>query len=159
VSDGAVVAEPLTDTHGALIIVGAVARTFMPDEANEALVEIRPIAERMVERRRILGIAQRRQQELVIRIAGNGGDLSPGEVRDAAATVEREVNAIAECVAALDAAGVQVKDVEEGLLDFPARHAGRDVLLCWKVGEPEVAFWHGADEGFAGRKPLPFVDD
>jgi hypothetical protein len=112
----------------------------------------------MVERRRLLARAQRRQQELVIRIAGNGGDLSPGEVRDAAAVVEREVAAIAESVAALNAAGVHVKDVEEGLVDFPARHRDRDVLLCWKVGEPEVAFWHGADEGFAGRKPLPFED-
>lgn len=134
------------------------ARLFTPDEANEALAEIRPIAERMVERRRALAVAQRRQQELVIRIAGNGGDLSPGEVRDAAAVIEREVAAIADCVAALNAAGVQVKDVEEGLVDFPARHRGRDVLLCWKVGEPAVAFWHGADEGFAGRKPLPFDD-
>jgi hypothetical protein len=148
----------LTDTHGALIIVRAVARLFTPEEANEALAELRPIAERMVARRRALARAQRRQQELVIRIAGNGGDLSPGEVRDAAAVVEREVAAIAECVAALNAAGVQVKDVEEGLVDFPARHRDRDVLLCWKVGEPEVAFWHGADEGFAGRKPLPFED-
>jgi hypothetical protein len=92
----------------------------------------------------------------VIRIAGNGGDLSPGEVRDAAAAVEREVATIAECVAALEAAGVQVKDMDEGLVDFPARHAGRDILLCWKVGEPAVSYWHGLDEGFAGRKPLPF---
>jgi hypothetical protein len=146
----------LTDTHGALIIVRVVERLFTPEEANEALDEVRPLAERMVERRRALGVAQRRQRELVVRIAGNGGDLSPGEVRDAAAIIEREVAAIAECVAALNAVGVQVKDVEEGLVDFPARHGGRDVLLCWKVGEPEVAFWHGADEGFAGRKPLPF---
>jgi hypothetical protein len=136
-----------------------VERLFTPDEANEALAAIRPIAERMVQRRRALAVAQRRQQELVIRIAGNGGDLSPGEVREAAEVIEREVAAIAECVAALDAAGVQVKDVEEGLVDFPARYRGRDVLLCWKVGEPEVAFWHGAEEGFAGRKPLPFDDD
>jgi hypothetical protein len=41
-------------------------------------------------------------------------------------------------------------------VDFPASYAGEEVLLCWKVGEEEVAFWHGLDEGFAGRKPLPF---
>jgi hypothetical protein len=132
------------------------ARVFTPMEANEALAEVRPLAERMVRGRQALAAAARRQRELVMRIGANGGDLSPGEVRDAAADVEREVAAIAECVAALDATGVQVKDMDEGLVDFPARHAGRDVLLCWKVGEPEVAFWHGLEEGFAGRKPLPF---
>jgi hypothetical protein len=133
-----------------------VARVFTPEEANEALAEVRPLAERMVQARRSLAAAARRQRELVIRIAGNGGDLSPGEVRDAAAAVEREVATIAECVAVLEAAGVQVKDMDEGLVDFPARHAGRDILLCWKVGEPAVSYWHGLDEGFAGRKPLPF---
>jgi hypothetical protein len=133
-----------------------VARVFTPEEANEALAEVRPLAERMVQARHSLAAAARRQRELVIRIAGNGGDLSPGDVRDAAAAVEREVATIAECVAALEAAGVQVKDMDEGLVDFPARHAGRDILLCWKVGEPSVSYWHGLDEGFAGRKPLPF---
>ena len=132
------------------------ARLFTLEEANDSLAEVRPLAERMVQGRRSLVAAARRQRELVTRIAGNGGDLSPAEVRDAAAEVEREAAAIAECVAALGAAGVQVKDMDEGLVDFPARHAGRDVLLCWKVGEPEVAYWHGLDEGFAGRKPLPF---
>jgi hypothetical protein len=133
-----------------------VARLFTPEEANQALAEVRPLAERMVQARRSLAAAARRQRELVMRIAGNGGDLSPGEVRDAAADIEREVAAVGECVAALAAAGVQVKDMDEGLVDFPARHAGRDVLLCWKVGEPAVAYWHGPEEGFAGRKPLPF---
>jgi hypothetical protein len=131
-------------------------RLFTPEEANAALAEVRPLAERMVEARRALAAAARRQRGLVFRIAGNGGDLSPGEVRDATADVERQVAVVRDCVAALEAAGVQVKDLDEGLVDFPARHGGHDVLLCWKVGEPEVAYWHGLEEGFAGRKPLPF---
>jgi hypothetical protein len=131
-----------------------VAPLFTPEEANEALAEVRPLAERMVAGRRSLAAAVRRQRELAMRIAANGGDLSPGEVRDAAADVDREVEAIAECVAALDAAGVQVKDMDEGLVDFPARHAGRDVLLCWKVGEPSVGYWHEVDAGFIGRQRL-----
>ncbi len=54
--------------------------------------------------------------------------------------------------------GVQVKDLDRGLIDFPARHPekGDIVLLCWELGEPEVAHWHDLEEGFAGRKPLPF---
>ena len=61
-------------------------------------------------------------------------------------------------VADLEAAGVQVKDLDRGLVDFPARHpeSGDLVLLCWHLGEDRVAFWHGLDEGFVGRKPLPF---
>jgi hypothetical protein len=131
-----------------------VERVFTPDEANAALDELRPIAERMVERRRRLVAAQRRQTELVARIAGNGGDLTPSDVRAAAEEVVEAAEALVECVRQIDEAGVQVKDLDEGLLDFPAKRDDADILLCWKVGEPEVAFWHGVDEGFAGRKPL-----
>ena len=56
----------------------------------------------------------------------------------------------------LERLGVLVKDLDRGLVDFPALRDGEEVLLCWQVGEDEVAFWHGVDEGFAGRKPLPF---
>jgi hypothetical protein len=130
-------------------------RTFTPAEANAALDELRPIAERMVAHRRALLEAQIKQAQLVTRIAGNGGDFTPDEVRAAAEEVTREVDGIAECVRQINEAGVEVKDIDEGLLDFPARRGDEDVLLCWKVGEPDVAFWHGLEEGFAGRKPLP----
>ena len=129
-------------------------RTFTVDEANAALVELRPVAERMVGHRRALTDAQRRQARLVVKIAGNGGDLGPSDLEEAAAAIQREADGIAECVRVLDEAGVQVKSLEQGLLDFPSVRDGEDVLLCWQVGEPEIAFWHGIDEGFAGRKPL-----
>ena len=51
--------------------------------------------------------------------------------------------------------GALVKDLDQGLVDFPARREGEDVLLCWRLGEDEVAFWHGLEEGFSGRRPLP----
>lgn len=130
-------------------------RIFTVEEANAALVELRPIVERMVGHRRNLTAAQVQQTELVTRIAGNGGDMSPGELRELAATIESEAAAIAECAEHVNQAGVQIKSLEEGLLDFPARRGDEDVLLCWKLGEDEIAFWHGVDEGFAGRRPLP----
>lgn len=129
-------------------------RLFTADEANAALTEVRPLAERMVAHRRALTEAQIHQAELVARIAANGGDLTPGEVRDAAEAVARQADAIAECVRKLNALGVEIKDLDEGLIDFPARRDGEDILLCWRVGEPEVAYWHGPDEGFAGRKRI-----
>ena len=55
---------------------------------------------------------------------------------------------------ALEASGVSIKHVDEGLLDFPSKRFNEEVWLCWKVGEDEVKFWHGKDEGFMGRKPL-----
>jgi hypothetical protein len=130
-------------------------RTFTPEEANAALDELRPIVERMVVHRRNLSQAQKLQAELVTRIAGNGGDMSPSDLRDVAATIEREAAAIAECAEQVNAIGAQIKSLEEGLLDFPARRGDEVVLLCWKLGEDEIRYWHGVDEGFAGRKPLP----
>jgi hypothetical protein len=129
-------------------------RTFTAEEANEALVELRPVAEQMVAHRRALSAAQKRQAELVVTIAGNGGDLGPSDLQEAAEAIQREADGIAECVRTLDEAGVQVKSLEEGLLDFPSVRDGEDIYLCWQVGEDRVAFWHGLDEGFAGRKPL-----
>ena len=130
-------------------------RTFTPEEANAALAEVRPLVERMVSARSMLLEAQHRQAELVARVASNGGGLAPPDVAAAAAEVQQ---ATAELVAVLDELerlGVQVKDLDRGLVDFPCVHRGRRVLLCWELGEDEVAYWHGADEGFAGRKPLP----
>jgi hypothetical protein len=90
----------------------------------------------------------------VTRIAGNGGDMQPSDLRELAETIQSEADAIASCAEVIDAAGAQIKSLEEGLLDFPSRREGELVLLCWKLGEGEIEYWHGVDEGFAGRKPL-----
>jgi hypothetical protein len=130
-------------------------RTFTPEEANEALVDLRPIVEQMVQHRRNLTAAQVQQAELVTRIAGNGGDMVPSDLHEAADTIQREAAAISDCAERINAAGAEVKSLEEGLLDFPARRGDEIVLLCWKLGEDEIHYWHRVDEGFGGRKPLP----
>ena len=129
-------------------------RRFTVEEAQAALVEVRPLAEELVERHRLLREAMQRQSELSLRIAGNGGGLPPqtlAEVQEAAA---REASALSRCLERLNELGVEVKDVERGLLDFPALRGDEEVLLCWHVGEDEIGWWHGTDEGFAGRRPL-----
>jgi hypothetical protein len=131
-------------------------RYFTPEEANARLAEVRPVAEELVTHRRAMGVAAGRRAQLVQRIAGNGGDFDPQEPRALEEQFQREGQEVARCVERLEGLGVLVKDVDRGLLDFPALHAGEEVLLCWEVGEDEVAFWHGVEEGFAGRKPLPF---
>ncbi|HXE93547.1 MAG TPA: DUF2203 domain-containing protein [Gaiellaceae bacterium] len=130
-------------------------RVFTLEEANAALTELRPIVERMVQHRRDLTAAQTRQVELVTRIAGNGGDMVPSDLHDIAETIQREADAISDCAERISQAGAQVKSLEEGLLDFPAKRGEEDVLLCWKLGEDEIRFWHGTDEGFSARKRLP----
>lgn len=129
-------------------------RHFTVDEANQALAAVRPLVERMVEHRRVLMAAEERRAFLAVSIAGNGGDVIPSELAEVAETIEREGAAIARCVAGIDELGGVVKDLEMGLVDFPSLRNGQEVLLCWRLGEEEIAYWHGLEEGFAGRKPI-----
>jgi hypothetical protein len=132
-------------------------RYFTPEEANEALAEVRPLVERMVAHRQAHTEALEVQEELEGRIRGNGGGIPPAQLADAAAVVEREARALAHAVDEIVQHGVEVKDLDEGLIDFPAlRGGGETVLLCWKLGETSVRYWHAVEEGFAGRRPLPF---
>ena len=131
-------------------------RYFTPEEANELLPEVRLAAEELVEHRLAARAVAAKRAQLVTRIAGNGGDFDPQEPRELEEDFERETAAIAEAVERLEQLGVIVKDADRGLVDFPAlRESGEEVLLCWQVGEDEIAYWHGLEEGFAGRKPLP----
>jgi hypothetical protein len=133
-------------------------RFFTPDEANRELAVLRPLAERLVEQRRELAsLAAELEQERAV-VSGNGGSLEPGRLAGLEEAASEATAGLTRLVEEIDALGVQVKDLDRGLMDFPALHpaSGETVLLCWELGEPEVAYWHGLVEGFAGRKPLPF---
>jgi hypothetical protein len=130
-------------------------RYFTAEEANEALATLRPLAERLVGHRRALREAEERRAELTRRIASNGAALDARRVAALAAQVNREAEAVARCVARIQELGVLVKDLDRGLIDFPALRGDEEVLLCWEIGEDEVGYWHGLEEGFAGRRPLP----
>jgi len=130
-------------------------RYFTAEQANEALAEVRPLTEELVEHRRALLELQELQSSLNERIAGNGGNVEPRELQDMQERLDEEVAGIARCVARIHEAGGLVKDLDAGLVDFPARREGVEVLLCWRLGEDEVGYWHGLEEGFSGRKPLP----
>jgi hypothetical protein len=143
------------DVHGRRV---AGVRHFTPEEANAALEEVRPLVERLVEQRRAHAAVLERQEELEGHIRGNGGGIPPATLAEAAAEVDREARELARLVDELVELGVQVKDVDEGLVDFPALHRGETVLLCWKLGEDEIGYWHSIEDGFAGRRPLPLDD-
>ena len=131
-------------------------RHFTREEATALLEEVRPVAEALVAHRRALTVAAARRAMITARISGNGGDFDPQEPRELDEQLEREAEAVKRAVEQLQRLGVLVKDLDRGLVDFPSLRDGEEVLLCWQVGEEEIAHWHGVDEGFAGRKPLDF---
>jgi len=130
-------------------------RRFTLEEAQQLLdSELRALAERMVEERARSRDLEARWRKLVIAIGSNGGNMERPEVRDLQAAVEASPAEPEEIVGRFTAEGVQVKDMDRGLIDFPAWVGGQDALLCWHVGEERIAFWHSPEDGFAGRKPL-----
>ena len=131
------------------------ARYFTPEEANELLPRVRSLVEKLVSHRRALAVATVRHARIASKIAGNGGGVRPHEVDELQNTIDAEAAGIVRRVGDLQTLGVLVKDLDQGLVDFPARNGDDEVLLCWRLGEHEVAFWHGLDDGFAGRRPLP----
>jgi hypothetical protein len=89
--------------------------------------------------------------------SGREGDADGEGSRD---EVEAPVSFdVKEALAELEEKGIVLRDPDRGLIDFPALHAGREVLLCWQLGEEALEWWHLPEEGFAGRRPLPLPPD
>ena len=108
-----------------------------------------------IESRRKLAELDEQLARLAERIQRSGGLMVPYEK---AAKQRLERNRLAESIQAalerIQSTGCVVKDIEVGLLDFPARMNGEDVYLCWRLGEDRIRFYHRQDEGFSGRKPI-----
>lgn len=133
-------------------------RVFTPAEANSALSQVRPAAERLVAVRARMRELVSEQSRHVTAIGGNGGGYAASDLNAAQAELEQLANEAGACVAELEELGVAVKDLDTGLLDFPAERDGEDVELCWHVGEETVAYWHEVGAGFRGRKPIDWVE-
>ena len=122
-------------------------RYFTVSEANRALTLVRKIAKDIVNQyHRVVD-----QQEQVERLECQcDGEAARGQ-RDRLA---EEAQRLQRLIAELKEVGMELKDPSIGLLDFPAQHQGRDIHLCWKLGENDVAHWHELDAGYAGRQPV-----
>ena len=123
-------------------------RFFTAETANDALVLVRQVVEDTVTAYRELMRLRGERQERGL-VAGRQEGLN-----DLRARIDRQVERLEEFHQELVGVGCQLKDFCEGLVDFPALLADRNVLLCWKLGEPEVAYWHEVHAGFAGRQPI-----
>ena len=127
-------------------------KTFRLEEANAFVPRLQILMERLQRG------ALRLQEEMTGLARESGvdvGTLAPEDLlrrRPAARALIEELDGI---VQEIQESGADLKDVQLGLVDFPAEREGEIVYLCWQFGEPEVAFWHRIDDGFAGRQPLP----
>ena len=124
-------------------------KTFTVQEANALLPNVRIIVGKIQRAHRQLSTYREEAKKAAEAAEQGGGGLTDG-VAYASALTDLTLQ-----LAELEALGVQLKDFERGLVDFPSLREGRIVLLCWQLGEgDELEWWHDVDAGFAGRTPL-----
>ena len=124
------------------------AHLFTPQEASKLLPDIKPMVKELMERKKV--VAELHTEIERYNLLG----FRTSEVAEKAAQLDAYVEEMTNNIAELEDLGVVVKDLDYGLVDFPADRYGESVLLCWRYGEPEVAYWHKPDEGYTARKSL-----
>jgi hypothetical protein len=130
-------------------------RSFTLDEAHALLPILESLLRTAIDGKKLIETVDTEFQEISHRVMVNGGmHLNIVHLARRKAEREKAIQRIKDALGEIDATGVQVKDLDIGLLDFPCEVEGRTVLLCWKLGEAGITHWHGMDEGFAGRKPI-----
>ena len=130
---------------------------FTVEEANHTLPLVRAIVTDIVNHFR--EIHERKERLLLIRPKSGGGpreteNVYSEEVQQIEDELEKDVARLHDYVDEVQSLGVELKDFVRGLVDFPAIIEGREVYLCWQLGEAEVSFWHELDSGFQGRQSL-----
>jgi hypothetical protein len=130
-------------------------KLFTLDEAQSLVPVLESLLRRAIEAKQAAEQIQEELQLLAQRIFVSGGmHIEPAKVAGRKAEMEACIQRAKEAVEEIDSIGVQVKDLDIGLLDFPCKLDDEIVLLCWKMGEPRIHFWHTLEAGFAGRQPL-----
>lgn len=128
---------------------------FTLDEAQSLLPVLEALLKRAVEAHRAAEEIEEKMQALSRKVFLMGGMLLDVErVKRKRAAHASHMQQAKDSLAEIDAIGVQVKDLDTGLLDFPCLIDGETVLLCWKMGESRIEFWHTLDAGFRGRQPV-----
>src|SRR5437764_115078 len=123
-------------------------RTFTLDEAEELLPVLESLLRQAIHSKKLIEEVDAEIQQTVHRVFMNGGMLvNVVLLAQRKAAREKAIQRIKDAVAEIDATGVQVKDLDIGLLDFPCNVEGNIVLLCWKLGESKIAFWHDTTSG------------
>jgi len=137
-------------------------RRFTLREAESLLPEIEKSIRDAVSLKSQMDEVQSKLQSITQRVIMMGGILVDREAIYAQRLLhDRNAERLKTTLEGVQESGCIVKDLDIGLIDFPTLFRDREVYLCWKMGEPGIHFWHGVDEGFAGRKPIDqdFLDD
>lgn len=130
-------------------------KLFTFEEAESLLPVLESLLRVCVDGKKKIEEIEEEFQRLQNRIFLNGGtSINILRMLRRRAEKEKTEQRIKDALAEIDAAGVQIKDLDIGLLDFPCRVHGTVILLCWKLGEEGITHWHGMHEGFRGRKPV-----
>lgn len=126
---------------------------FTREEAEALLPRVEPLLREIQRLRSSIADAEAVLAELQDRAMSNGHSHA-GEIQQAQAESQSALDAIRTAIASINAMGIEVKDLDMGLIDFLARRKGRPVYLCWRLGEEGIGWWHTLDSGFAGRRPI-----
>jgi hypothetical protein len=130
-------------------------KTFTLHEAQTLLPVLSSLLKRATDGKQLIEQIEKEFQDLNHRILLSGGlFVNVPEVARRRAERDKALNDSKDALAEIEAIGVQVKDLDIGLLDFPCIVEDQIVLLCWKLGEEKIQYWHGVEEGFRGRKPI-----
>jgi hypothetical protein len=130
-------------------------RTFSLDEAHTLLPVLESLLRRGMEAKKQVEEIEGEFQKINHRIFLTGGsEVDVVALARRRAACDKALQTIKDCLAEIEATGAQVKDMDMGLLDFPCLVDGETILLCWKLGEERITYWHGTEEGFPGRKPI-----
>jgi hypothetical protein len=130
-------------------------KTFTIDEAQSLLPVLESLLKRAIEGKQAAEQVEGGLSELARRIYLSGGmRVDAGSVVKQRAEMEAHLKLVRESIAEIDSIGVQVKDLDAGLLDFPCRLDDQIVLLCWRMGETSIEHWHTVESGFQGRQPV-----
>jgi hypothetical protein len=128
---------------------------FERDEAEKLLPKLEAWLKEARRQKQLMDALDQEILRQVSRIAMLGGSLAPyAEIAQQRARREQQATKVMESVEKIQQSGCQVKDLDEGVIDFPSLKAGEEIYLCWKLGEKHIEHWHGIDEGFAGRQRL-----
>ena len=131
------------------------AKRFSHAEAQSLLPEVGRLLGEAVELKSGFEEAEKAVQAYSERIMLMGGMLVDRQpVREARTRRDAVAGRLRAILEEIQSTGCLIKDLDIGLVDFPTLFRGTEVYLCWKLGEPSIAFWHGVDEGFRGRKPI-----
>ena len=130
-------------------------KIFTLQEAERLVPTVKAWLQRAIESKSEVDTVERELQAVNERINLLGGsEINPAAILELKRTKAKALRTLRDVIGQIEASGCLVKDLDNGLVDFPALLGNEEVYLCWKLGEDSIGYWHRVEEGYAGRKPI-----